>query len=210
MRPRAEIKRQAKDNFIKNYWPCVGAALLVTLVLTALNSISGGLAGLILGPSFIIGYNMFSLAVYRGAPKKLESIFSDAFDNFGHKLGGYLWMQLFTFLWSLLFIIPGIIKSLSYAMTPYLLDDCKDLPAKQALKVSMRMMNGHKWELFVFHLSFLGWQLLSILTIGILSIFLVSPYQATALAGYYEERKKSALEEGVITEAELNGDPAAA
>ena len=107
----------------------------------------------------------------------------------------------------LLFFVPGIIKSLSYAMTPYLLDDCKNLPAKDALKVSMRMMKGHKWELFVFHLSFIGWHLLSVLTLGILTIFLVSPYQNTALAGYYEERKKSALEEGIITEAELNGEP---
>ena len=210
MKPRAEIKRQAKDNFIKYYWPCVAASLLVGLVIGTLSSLSGGIATLILGPSFYIGYNMFSLSVYRGEPKDPGSMFSEAFENFGHKLGGYLWMELFIFLWSLLFFIPGIIKSLSYAMTPYLLDDCKNLRAQDALKVSMRMMKGHKWELFVFHLSFLGWILLSMLTLGILSIFLVSPYQNTALAGYYEERKKSALEEGVITEAELNGEAAIA
>lgn len=210
MKPRAEIKRLAKDNFIKSYWPCVAAGLLVGLVVGTLNTLSGGIATLILGPSFFIGYNMFSLSVYKGEPKDPGSIFSEAFENFGHKLGGYLWMELFIFLWSLLFFVPGIIKSLSYAMTPYLLDDCKNLPAKDALKVSMRMMKGHKWELFVFHLSFIGWHLLSVLTLGILTIFLVSPYQNTALAGYYEERKKSALEEGIITEAELNGEPVAA
>ncbi len=210
MKSRTEIKHIAKANFIKNYWPCVAAGLLITLILAALGSISGGIASLILGPSFIIGYNMFSLSVYKGAPKDASCIFTEAFDNFGHKLGGYLWMELFIFLWSLLFIIPGIIKALSYAMTPYLLDDCKKIRAQDALKISMRMMKGHKWELFVFGLSFIGWHLLSALTLGILGIFLVNPYMATALAGYYEERKLSALEEGVITEAELYGEAAAA
>ena len=208
MRPRAEIKLQAKEQFIKNYWPCVAAGLLIGLILAALNSFSGGIAGLILGPAFIIGYNMFSLSVYRGNPKDAGTIFSEVFENFGHKLGGYLWMELFVFLRSLLFIIPGIIKSLSYAMTPFLLDDCREIRAQDALKVSMRMMKGHKWELFVFYLSFLGWHILSLLTLGILGIFMVNPYMATALAGYYEERKLSALAEGVVTEAELRGEPA--
>lgn len=208
MRPRTEIKLQAKEQFIKNYWPCVAAGLLIGLILAALNSFSGGIAGLILGPAFIIGYNMFSLSVYRGNPKDAGTIFSEVFENFGHKLGGYLWMELFVFLWSLLFIIPGIIKSLSYAMTPFLLDDCREIRAQDALKVSMRMMKGHKWELFVFYLSFLGWHILSLLTLGILGIFMVNPYMATALAGYYEERKLSALAEGVVTEAELRGEPA--
>ena len=95
-------------------------------------------------------------------------------------------------------------------MARYLLITHPELSISECMAASKAMTDGHKWELFVFHLSFIGWYLLSVLTLGILTIFLVSPYQSTALAGYYEERKKSALEEGIITEAELNGDPVAA
>ena len=99
--------------------------------------------------------------------------------------------------------MPGIIKSLSYALTPYILADCPKMAATDALKVSMRMMKGHKWELFVFGLSFIGWILLSALTFGLLQIFFVMPYMNAAFAGYYSERKIAALNEGVVTAEEL-------
>jgi len=78
--------------------------------------------------------------------------------------------------WSLLFIIPGIVKSYSYRMVPYILAENDEISGKEAIELSMQMMNGHKWNTFVLDLSFLGWQILSAFTLGILSVFYVAPY----------------------------------
>lgn len=88
--------------------------------------------------------------------------------------------NLFLVLWSLLLVVPGIIKAYSYRMVPYLLKEHPELKSTQAITMSRRLMNGHKWNAFVLDLSFLGWFLLSALTLGILHIFYVGPYvQAT-------------------------------
>lgn len=202
MLSRQDIKARAKQQFMNYYWPCVGVNVVISLILAALSPTVAG--AIILAGPLMIGLGMFSILVYRGFQAPFSKPFDTAFDqNFGRRLGGYLWMQLFIFLWSLLFVIPGIIKSFSYAMTPYILADCPNVKAQDALKISMRMMNGHKGELFVFYLSFLGWLLLSGLTGGILSIFYVSPYMNTALAGYYQELKNFCLGNGVVAAAEL-------
>lgn len=98
-------------------------------------------------------------------------------------------VPIFTFLWSLLFFIPGIVKSFSYAMTFYILNDHPEYSATQAITESRKMMHGHKGELFVLYLSFLGWDLLSLLTFGILEIVYVAPYKAAAVAGFYDAIK---------------------
>ena len=96
---------------------------------------------------------------------------------------------LYTWLWSLLLIIPGIIKSYSYAMTPFILeDDDEEVSGNEAIEKSMRMMDGHKWELFCLDFSFIGWILLAILTLGIGCLWLY-PYINTARAAFYEELK---------------------
>lgn len=83
---------------------------------------------------------------------------------------------LFTLLWSLLFIIPGIIKAYEYRMIPYLLAENPDMDMSEAFARSKEMMMGNKWEAFVLDLSFIGWYFLSAFTCGILSIFYVKPY----------------------------------
>lgn len=206
MKSRKEIKWIAKDAFYRQYWLCVGANVIVMALCSVLSGISLGVAAFILVPSLVIGLNFFSVAMYRGEPSSIEDIFREGFDNFGRKLGGYLWMELFIYLWSLLFVIPGIIKAISYALTPYILADCKNVRATDALKLSMRMMEGHKWEYFVLGLSFIGWMLLTSLTCGLLYVFYVGPYMNNTFAGYYAERKAAALAEGTVTQAQLAGE----
>lgn len=206
MKSRKEIKEIAKDAFYRQYWLCVGANVIVMALCSVLSGISLGVAAFILVPSLVIGLNFFSVAMYRGDATSLEGIFREGFDNFGRKLGGYLWMELFIYLWSLLFVIPGIIKAISYALTPYILADCKNVRATDALKLSMRMMEGHKWEYFVLGLSFIGWMLLTSLTCGLLYVFYVGPYMNNTFAGYYAERKAAALAEGTVTQAQLAGE----
>ena len=104
-------------------------------------------------------------------------------------------MYIFIALWSLLLIIPGIVKSLSYAMTPYILEENPELSANEAIDRSRAMMRGHKYDLLWLYLSFIGWFLLSFLTLGIGLLWLI-PYVETAQAAFYEDVKADYAQNG--------------
>ena len=97
-------------------------------------------------------------------------------------------MNLFTFLWALLLIIPGIMKAFSYALTPYIIMDEPELTARQAITRSSEIMQGRRWKLFCLSLSFIGWGILSILTFGIGILWLV-PYMNASVAAFYEDAR---------------------
>ena len=99
--------------------------------------------------------------------------------------------DLFRFLWGLLLIVPGIVKRYSYRMAPYILADRPELSGTEVLTQSRQMMNGHKWKTFVLDLSFLGWNILSALTFGLLGVFYVNPYRQCTNAELYRELKNS-------------------
>ena len=107
--------------------------------------------------------------------------------KYWHNLATMLLKTIFQFLWFLLLIIPGVVMSYAYAMTPYLAADHPELGAKETIDLSRNMMKGHKWELFVLDLSFLGWIILSVLTLGILEVFYTGPYMASTHAAFYKE-----------------------
>lgn len=98
---------------------------------------------------------------------------------------------LFTFLWSLLFIIPGIVKSYEYMMIPFILADEPTISRKEAFARSKAMMLGNKWNAFVLDLSFLGWLILACFTLGILNIFFVNPYMYLSHAELYHSLKNN-------------------
>ena len=227
MRTRQEIKAIGKERFKANYWTCVLAIVLVGVVLGVISGIGnigavtdmesgevqpGPLSGvmsivslIVTGPLTIGLCSFFVKNIYGNQELTAAYPIVSCKENFGRKLGGYLWMSLFTGLWSLLFVIPGIIKYFSYAMTPYILSDCPNVQAKDALKLSMRIMAGHKGELFVFYLSFIGWGILTALTFGILGLLYVNPYMNSAAAVWYLEVREDALRRGVITLGQLEG-----
>lgn len=133
----------------------------------------------------IIGYyNSFSKLLRDGDSKIPENMFKIGFRNYAHNVLGYFHMTLLIGLWMLLLYIPGIVKTYSYAMTPYLLVDRPELSTREAIHESRRMMNGRKWQLFCLHLSFIGWMLLSILTLGI-GLLWLAPYMSGAQAAFY-------------------------
>jgi len=204
MKSRQEIKATAKQQFSENYWMSVGAVILAFLIIGAASGVSFGIGYLLLAPPIMIGIQFFSLSVYRGEMPSLETMFTTGFSNYGRKLGGMLWMWLFTYLWMLLLIVPGIIKAIAYSMTPYILADCPNVNATEALKISMRMTQGHKGEIFVMYLSFIGWFLLSGITFGLVGIFYSNPYFYISLGGLYEELKENAIDNGVVTLSELS------
>ena len=113
-----------------------------------------------------------------------------AFDNSYKNIVKTLFFRdLYTFLWSLLFVIPGIVKAYEYRMLPYILAENPDMDTKEAFALSREMMSGQKWKAFVLDLSFIGWDILSIFTCGILSVFYVNPYRNATKAALYEALK---------------------
>lgn len=114
-----------------------------------------------------LGYAKFNLNLVDGKP----AAFSDLFSQFNRILDGFLMnflVGLYTLLWMLLLIIPGIIKTYSYAMTPYILSEHPELSPNDAITESRRIMDGNKWRLFCLEFSFIGWMLLSVLPIFLL------------------------------------------
>lgn len=107
-------------------------------------------------------------------------------------------VDLFTVLWTLLFIIPGIVKSYEYLMIPYILAENPGMNRKEAFAISKRMMTGEKWNAFVLHLTFVGWVLLSAITCGIVGIFYATPYLEATMAELYAYNKSKAFQEGYI------------
>ncbi len=137
-----------------------------------------------------VGYSMVWLRLVRtGEHPEIETLFA-AFNRRYHRsaMGTLLLMGIYNFLWTLLLIIPGIIKSLEYAMTPFIIADEPELGCNEAIEKSMAMMRGHRWQLFKMILGMIGWLILGLLTFGIAWLWIESFYM-TALAKFYTERK---------------------
>jgi uncharacterized membrane protein len=136
-----------------------------------------------------------------------KSDFVNLFQTF--KAGRYVnavkaiaWRELFTFLWTLLLIIPGIVKGYAYSMIPYIMADNPGMEYQRAMKLSMAMTNGQKWDIFVLDLSFLGWALLGMLACCIGVIFL-QPYIYATKAELYVALRQRALDSGLCTAEEV-------
>ncbi|WMJ82571.1 DUF975 family protein [Oscillospiraceae bacterium LTW-04] len=110
--------------------------------------------------------------------------------------------NIYIFLWSLLLLIPGIIKSYSYAMVPFLLAENPGIPPSRAIEMSMAMTDGHKWRMFVLTLSFIGWFLLGMLAM-VIGVLFVVPYYDTTQAELYVALRAIALDKGIITLSDL-------
>lgn len=117
------------------------------------------------------------------------SALKEGFARYGHVFLTLFLRDLFQWLWSLLFVIPGIIKSYSYRMVPYIVKDEPDLSAREVINRSREMMRGNKWGAFVMDLSFLGWYILGALTFGVLNVFWVDPYYQNSRAALYVKLK---------------------
>lgn len=206
MKTRREIKEIAKENFTANYWPVVGISITFSIITMALAYTFVGIAAI---PAIIVATSFFYIATYFGDTdnEHLANVINVGFEKFGRNFGSLLFRDLMLIGWCSLFLVPGIIKSYSYAMTSYILADCPNVKTIDAITLSRRMMDGHKWEYFVFQLSFIGWGFLSVITFGLVGVFYANPYQQTAQAGYYAELKKLVLDEGVVTVDQFAGAP---
>lgn len=136
---------------------------------------------------------------------KMEEMFWTFKEDYGGNVLMMFLISLYTALWSMLFVIPGIVKGYSYSLAIYIKSENPNIPASTAIELSKRMTNGHKMDLFVLDMSFIGWGILSAFTLNILGILYVMPYQYASKAFAYEEIKEEALANQIVSEAELYG-----
>lgn len=181
------IKQKAKKA-LKGNWFCSVFVLILLIVISALLELTY-IGALFMGV-LTFGYAAFCLELIKTKKARVGAFFGGMFHRFFKKWGASLLVSLYTFLWTLLFIIPGLVKSYSYAMTPYILAEKPDMGINDAITKSRQMMDGHKWQLFCLDLSFIGWMLLGVLTLGIAYVY-VLPYYNAARAQFYKEVKKS-------------------
>lgn len=144
-----------------------------------------GLVELVLGGVIQLGYANYLLKQYDRKETSISDLFSE-FERFGQGFAQKFLRGLYCFLWGLLFVIPGVIAELSYAMTPFLMAEHPEMTASEAISASKDLMDGHKWELFVLRLTFIGWYIVAALTMNIGNLVL-NPYRNTAEAAFYRE-----------------------
>lgn len=137
-----------------------------------------------------VGYtNAFNALYVEGDDRITGNTFRDSFGQYLKNVWAMFLMVLFVSLWSMLLLIPGIVKAYSYAMLPYILKDNPELSAMDAIRLSSKMMKGHKFDLFYLQLSFIGWAILAVLTGGI-GLLWLQPYMMTTQASFYQDIKK--------------------
>ncbi len=192
---RVEMKALAKEQ-IKGH---IGVLFLITLIVAAVSAVVGLIPkvgslvmGLVVTPAFSIATVTIYLKLTQYMTPEVGELFSH-FNKFWAAFKVTFLSGLFTFLWSLLLVIPGIIKAYSYSMAMYILAENPEIGALEAINRSKAMMNGHKMELFVLQLSFIGWHLLGAVTLGIAYVW-VLPYINATTANFYNSIKNTVAE----------------
>ncbi len=183
---RAKARQQLGNNIFGNQWLY---ALVVCLIVSAISGIASTtviIPLLITGPLSFGAAKVFLKLARSGDPIKIEDTFSGFTSDIGGNIILGLLISIFTFLWSLLFVIPGIIKAYSYSMAFHIKHDNPAYTWQQCIDESRKMMDGNKMRLFLLDLSFIGWIIVGVLCFGIGTLW-VAPYMATAHANFYEE-----------------------
>ena len=201
------FKENAKRVLAGNW----GIAIAVTLIYGVVSGISSqfyGIGTLFVAYPLAVGVNVYFINLFRGKAE-FEDLLDPFKRNYIESVFTMFLMQIYVFLWSLLLIIPGIIKAFSYAMVPYIMADKDyDLAYNEAIAESNRMMDGRKMDLFILSLSFIGWALLGVLTFGLLYFWLI-PYMNATFAAFYLETKGEGLarrQESIPDEAPVMKD----
>lgn len=186
----AHIMHEARESLRGKWKPVILVFLLYIICTSAVSAIPdiGGLLSMIISGPMTLGIAYYSLGFSRGEEPNWHVLF-DGFKRFVPSLLTYLYMILLIVLWSLLLIIPGILKALSYSQTFFVLADDPLIGPKEAVKKSADLMKGYRWKYVCLNFRFFGWTLLCILTLGIGFLWLY-PYMQISYAKFYDEVKK--------------------
>lgn len=214
MKTNSQLRAAGRAD-LSGHW---GEAAMLTLVYYVIcgvfSAAVGGAAGLaftgagnlltILLLPMTWGFACVFLALHRHEEGDTFDIWHlfDGYHDFRRVFCTELLMYIYTILWTMLLIVPGIMKGCAYSMTDFILRDRKDLSGNAAIDMSQAMMAGHKMDYFLLQLSFLGWIILSIFTLGI-ALFWIVPYMAAARANFYEEVKSDFMLGGNVSDAEV-------
>lgn len=207
MKTNTELRRQGREALAGRWGTFVAATLLYSIISffvqapAQLNDFarnvlmtSAGVGYTLIGTSVVVsllilpltfGYDTIFLRNLRSEPVGVEHMF-DGFRDYGRIFVTLLWQNILITLWTLLLIVPGIVKALAYALTPYILLDNPKLSTVEAIHLSREMMFGYKGKLFLLLLSFIGWGILCLFTCGIGVLWLL-PYISSSLAAFYED-----------------------
>lgn len=199
IKTNSELRRSAREQLNGNW----GTAILLCLIYSIICGLPGcipyfgAIIGILISGPLTLGLSTCFLKLVRHEPFRFENLF-DGFKRFSSSVIAQLVITIFVFLWSLLLLIPGIIASYRYSMVFYILSDNPEISAMEALTSSKEMMIGFKWKLFCLHLSFIGWALLGMLTLGIGYLWL-TPYIYGATTNFYENLKTAQLNKNSFT-----------
>ena len=189
------LRNQAYEALRGKWTPAVVTSLVFCILLGVAVSLSrvNALLYLIayLGGASIVAIGMLYACwdlFTKGTLPEAGALFAP-FKQYARTVGAVLLVFVYTLLWTLLLVIPGIIKAYSYSMTFYILRENPEMTAGDAITASQKMMDGHKMDLFLLSLSFIGWAILASITFGIGYLWLI-PYIYTAYAAFYETLKK--------------------
>ena len=189
---RANARQQLGGGIFKTQWLMFLVVMVIySVLLSAVSSFTYGIGSMLLMGVLNYGIARVTLAKIRfGNDIKIGDLFCGFSECLGDSLLLGLLSNIFIALWSMLFVIPGLVKSYSYAMAPFIQHDSDNKNWKDCIDRSREMMNGHKWQLFCLDLSFIGWYLLGSLCFGFGVLFVV-PYHYMARSNFYEALKAS-------------------
>lgn len=195
----SEIRTEARG-LLQGRWteliPVWFIFFLITAGASSVFSGLGGLVTLVIGGPLTMGITRIFLKVYDKQAFELGELF-DGFKEFSRTFTAYLLIAIYVFLWMLLLIVPGIIAALGYAMTFYIMAEDPNIAARDAMRKSKEMMFGHKTELFMLGLSFIGWAILATIPFGIGWLWLES-YIMTSITIFYKRIKGETVAEPVV------------
>jgi len=193
-----EFRALAREQMKNRYWMVFIASLVVAAVSAGTSAVAVGF--LLVGPLSVgLSYYLLDFIENKNNGDKFELLIEGLKKSLVNSIVAGLLNMVFVFLWSLLFIIPGIIKALAYSMYPYIIADNPEIDAMEALKQSEEMMRGNKTRLLALFVSFIGWFILCIFTAGI-GLFFLMPYIQTSVANFYVDLRGPKVKYAEFTE----------
>lgn len=188
MKRAEEYRGIARGNLKGNWGTAIVVCLIVLLISGVMNfiPIAGSIISIILVGPFAVAELRYFIKLHKKEKATVGSGFADFGKDFTGNVGAYILQSIYLFLWTLLLIIPGLIKSYSYSMTMFLKAKNPEMKANDAITLSRKIMYGKKWKLFCLDVSFIGWAILSIFTLGIGLIFLI-PYINASHVAFFED-----------------------
>ena len=193
-----DFKLRAKDQLKERYWYILLVVLISMIISGASIPMIIGL--LLMGPLSVgVSYILLDLVENPMGKDNYDLLFEGFKKSFVNSFIAILLMNLFIFLWSLLLIIPGIIKAFSYSMTRFIIAENPEIDPLTAISRSQELMRGHKMDLLMLYLSYIGWYLLGLITFGIAIIY-ITPYVEVAVTNFYIEIRGKRIVEITVEE----------